>query len=64
MADVMVAGIILIILGFACIYIYKEKKRGVRCIGCPAAGTCGSRKQGECSCGCHAEEKLKAFESI
>ena len=55
MADVMVAGIILIIFGFACIYIYKEKKRGVRCIGCPAAGTCGSQKQGECSCGCHAE---------
>lgn len=28
-------------------YIYKEKKRGARCVGCPYSGTCGG------SCGCN-----------
>jgi len=28
------------IVFFAVRYIVKEKKRGVRCIGCPMAGTC------------------------
>lgn len=57
MANVIVAGIILCIIGGAIIYIHKEKKRGVKCIGCPVAGTCGSHCGGhsEGSCGCHAE---------
>lgn len=57
MANVIVAGIILCIIGGAIIYIHKEKKRGVKCIGCPAAGTCGSHCGGhsEGGCGCHAE---------
>jgi hypothetical protein len=29
-----------LILFFAIRYIYKEKKRGVKCIGCPLAGEC------------------------
>ena len=57
MANFIVAGIILCILGAAIIYIYKEKKRGVQCIGCPSAQTCASRCNGmsECCSGCHVE---------
>lgn len=57
MENLIVAGIVLIILGAAIIYIYKEKKRGVKCIGCPAAEACASRNSGvaECSCGCQSE---------
>ncbi|MBQ6312725.1 MAG: FeoB-associated Cys-rich membrane protein, partial [Lachnospiraceae bacterium] len=29
------------IVFFAVRYIYKEKKKGNKCIGCPYAGSCG-----------------------
>ena len=32
------------ILFFAGRYLYKEKKKGVKCIGCPSACTCGENK--------------------
>ena len=31
----------------ACLYIYKEKKKGRHCIGCPMAGNCP--RHGACS---------------
>ena len=37
MADLLVTGILLLIIGAAAVYIWKAKKRGVKCIGCPAA---------------------------
>ncbi len=40
MADFVVVAAIIIVVGAAIIYIIKEKKRGTKCIGCPAAGTC------------------------
>ena len=40
MADIIIAAILLIIVGAAITYIVKQKKKGVRCIGCPSAGTC------------------------
>lgn len=42
--------VITAIVGGAGFYIYKEKKRGVKCIGCPWAETCG--KQTACSGSC------------
>lgn len=67
MADFIVIAILLICVGAAAMYIIKEKKKGTRCIGCPAAGEC-SRKHseasgcscgsaGESSCGCHTDIK-------
>ncbi len=47
MVDVIIVAVILGIVGFAGWYIYKAKKSGKKCIGCPDSGTCGS-----CSCGC------------
>ena len=54
MANILVAGLILMLVGFAVIYIYREKKRGVTCIGCPNAEACAANRGGvtECSCGC------------
>ncbi len=34
------AVVILAIVGAASYYIYKEKKKGTHCIGCPMAGNC------------------------
>ena len=41
------AVLIALIIGAAACYIYREKKRGAKCIGCPSAKTCG----GSCGCG-------------
>lgn len=51
MTDLMIVIILLLIIGAAMRYIVKAKKSGVKCIGCPAGGSC-SRKG--CSCG-HTE---------
>ena len=41
------------IIGGAGLYIYKAKKRGVKCIGCPQ----GSKCSGGCpGCSCAADE--------
>lgn len=49
MADLIVAGVILIIVGAAIAYIVHEKKRGVKCIGCPAAEHCPHARSGRCN---------------
>lgn len=57
MADIIIIAIILVIVGISAAYIIREKKRGVKCIGCSAGGTCGKQHCGSsgCSCGCHDE---------
>ncbi|MBR2948787.1 MAG: FeoB-associated Cys-rich membrane protein [Lachnospiraceae bacterium] len=49
MADLIVILILLIIIGAAIVFIVREKKRGVKCIGCPAAGQCARKSCGGCS---------------
>ena len=51
MENVILIGVIGLILGLAAGYVYKAKKRGAKCIGCPDAKTC-SGNCGGCSCGC------------
>ena len=58
MESVIVAVIVLAILGAACLYIYKAKKSGAKCIGCPAGGSCSSTK-GAHTCSCHADHTEK-----
>lgn len=57
MTDIIVGLVVLIIIGAALLYIRKEKKRGVVCIGCPQAGMCAKKhcEGSEHSCGCHTE---------
>lgn len=40
MENLVVLGILLVLVGAAVFYMRKEKKKGTRCIGCPAAGHC------------------------
>ena len=55
MTDLILALIIVVVIGAAVLYIRKEKRRGVKCIGCPSAGECARKQKGtnECDCGCH-----------
>lgn len=46
MADIIVGGILLAVVVAAILFIRKEKKRGVKCIGCPDGGSCS--RQGNC----------------
>ncbi len=43
--DYLLIGLLLLILGGAGLYLYKAKKRGQKCVGCPYAQTCG-----KCTC--------------
>lgn len=49
--DIIIIAVIVAILAFAGWYIYKSKKSGKKCIGCPDGCSCSSA-EGGCSCGC------------
>ena len=51
MADLIAGGILVLILGAAGRYVYKAKKSGKKCIGCPDGCTCSSKGGSGC-CGC------------
>ncbi len=51
-ADIIVIAVILAIIGGAGWYIYRAKKSGAKCIGCPDSKTCsGNCKSCSCACG-------------
>ena len=51
MSNFIVLLVIGLIVGNAAGYIYKAKKRGVKCIGCPDAPSCGGNCSGCSGCG-------------
>ena len=59
MANVIVVGVLLIIVGAAVWYIIKSKKSGVKCIGCPLGCNCSAKCAGQSDgcCGCHSGTK-------
>ena len=57
MINVVIIGIVGVILGAAVGYIVKEKKKGVRCIGCPDSKTCSGNCNGEGACDCGEDKK-------
>lgn len=53
--DIIIIAVIVVIVGAAALYIYKAKKSGKKCIGCPDSCSCSSKsKEGFCKgcCGC------------
>lgn len=52
MDNLIIIALLLLIIGFAVLYIYKAKKNGRKCIGCPYCSECNSKKDknsGYCS---------------
>ena len=45
--NIIIIAVVSVIIGLAVLYVYKSKKSGKKCIGCPYADGCG----GKCSCG-------------
>ena len=50
MENIIILAVIAVILALSGRYLYKAKKRGVKCIGCPS----GCSYNGKCG-GCHCE---------
>ena len=53
LVDYILIGVVVLILGLIVGFIYRSKKKGQKCIGCPDSGSCSSGCNGGCSgCGC------------
>lgn len=50
MVDLMIVVVVGAVVAAAGRYVYKEKKRGAKCIGCPAGKSCGGGQGCDC-CG-------------
>ena len=48
MTDLTIILVVAAVLALAGLYVYKAKKSGQKCVGCPHSKTCGSKN---CSCG-------------
>lgn len=49
--DYILIALVIAIVGGAAYYIYKAKKSGKKCIGCPNSGSCSGHCSG-CAHGC------------
>ena len=59
--SIIIAVVVIAIVGLASLYVYRAKKSGKKCIGCPESGcSChANAKGGACGgcCGCGNAEK-------
>jgi len=57
MENIIIIAIIVVIAGLAALYIYKAKKKGAKCIGCPYSCNCSSKNNSSCGAcnSCHEE---------
>lgn len=61
MSNVIAVIILVIIIGAAVTYIVRSRKKGNKCIGCPAGANCAVKnlkhlEHSEHECGCHSEK--------
>ncbi len=40
MTDMIIVAVLVLVVGGAVRYIYKEKKSGAKCVGCPHSKSC------------------------
>ena len=52
MIDYIVLALILLILALSALFIYRSKKKGKKCIGCPDSCACSATN---CTGGCHGQ---------
>ncbi len=57
MGNIIIIAILVCIISSIIYYLYKEKKRGKTCIGCPYGGQCNSSSRKSGCCVEHKEEK-------
>lgn len=52
MANIIAFAVLLAIVAAASTYIYKARKKGVKCIGCPDGCRCGKDEGSSCGGNC------------
>ena len=50
MTNLIIVAVLLLLVGGAGFYIYRSKKQGQACVGCPHAKTCGGKCSGGYQC--------------
>lgn len=45
MADVIAVLILAVLIGGAAVYLIRAKRNGVKCVGCPAGGSCSNHRK-------------------
>ena len=53
--DYVIIALVALILGGAAWYVWRAKKKGAKCIGCPDAKTCSGNCGGCQGCGCRGK---------
>ena len=53
--NIFIILIVAAVVGLAGFYIYRQKKNGSKCIGCPYGCSCSSKNE-KGGCCCHSEE--------
>jgi hypothetical protein len=59
MTDIIVIAVVAVIVGLAVGYIYKAKKGGKKCVGCPYGSSCSAKEHARptCCCGVYEQEQ-------
>ena len=57
MENILIIAVLLVIVGCAVAYVVKEKKKGIKCIGCPNAKNCSMSQKQRCNGMCDFNEK-------
>ena len=50
LTDFIIIAVVVLILGLAGFYVYRAKKSGKKCVGCPDGCSCSSKKGQSCCC--------------
>ncbi len=50
MENILLMVVLLFLIGGAIAYVVKAKKKGVKCIGCPAGASCRKKDNSESGC--------------
>ncbi|MBE5776648.1 MAG: FeoB-associated Cys-rich membrane protein [Clostridiales bacterium] len=53
MENIVAIVALVVVLGIAVLYIYKARKSGQKCVGCPYSKTCSAQQKAACG---HAGE--------
>ncbi|MCR5215410.1 MAG: hypothetical protein K6C69_00480 [Lachnospiraceae bacterium] len=56
MVDVIATLVILSLVFGASYYIYRAKRKGRQCIGCPVSGECQKQRAAKECCHCHSKD--------
>ena len=59
MANIVIILIVLTVVSGIVVYLYKAKKSGQTCIGCPYAKQCGGNCGSDNNCSCQTDSGTK-----